>query len=49
MWATAFNELGQRIKHAFVRQEPNLRALAYIQGLMSPAERKNGWQVAEAV
>src|SRR2546422_6867890 len=25
------------------------RALAYIQGLMSSVERKNGWQVAEEV
>jgi len=47
--ATAFNELGQRIRHAFVRSEPYHRAIAYVQGLMSPTERKNGWQVAEAM
>lgn len=32
-----------------MRPEPHPRALAYLQGLMSPVERKNGWQVAEAV
>lgn len=49
VWATAFNELGQRIRHAFVRPEVYQRALAYVQGLMSMVERKNGWQVAEEV
>ncbi len=49
VWTTAFYELGQRIKHYFVRPESNQRALAYLQGLMSPMERKNGWQVAEAM
>jgi len=49
VWATAFNELGQRIRHSFVRHEPYHQALAYVQGLMSPVERKNGWQVAEEV
>jgi SRSO17 transposase len=46
-WTTVFNECGQRIRHAFVRPEPYHQALAYIQGLMSGASRKNGWQVAE--
>ncbi len=49
LWATAFNELSQRMKRSFIRSEPYQRALAYVQGLMSPAERKNGWQVAEEV
>lgn len=49
VWTTAFNELGQRIRHAFVRSESYQRALAYVQGLMSIVERKNGWQVAEAL
>jgi len=47
MWTTAFNELSQRIRQHFVRQEPYHQALAYVRGLMSPVERKNGWQVAE--
>lgn len=49
IWVTAFNELGQRIKPAFVRPESYQHALAYMQGLMGIVERKNGWQVAEAV
>jgi len=47
VWKTAFHELSQRIRRYFVRQEPHQQALAYLQGLMSPLERKNGWQVAE--
>ena len=31
----------------FRRPEPRRRALAYLQGLLSPVERKNGWQLAE--
>lgn len=47
VWKTAFHELSQRIRRYFVRQEPHQQALASLQGLMSPVERKNGWQVAE--
>lgn len=42
VWTTAFHELGQRIRRHFVRSEPYYRALTYVQGLMSPVERKNG-------
>ena len=31
----------------FRRAEPRRRALAYLRGLTSPWERKNGWQLAE--
>ncbi|WP_409348868.1 IS701 family transposase [Ralstonia syzygii] len=31
----------------FKRPEPRQRALAYLRGLLSPVERKNGWQLAE--
>jgi hypothetical protein len=48
-WTTSFNALIQRMRRFFMRQEPYLRAHAYVQGLLSPAERKNGWQVAEEV
>ncbi|GHP00478.1 hypothetical protein KSF_105250 [Reticulibacter mediterranei] len=40
IWAIAFNELGQRIRHAFVRPESYQRALAYVRGLMGMVERK---------
>jgi SRSO17 transposase len=32
----------------FGRVEPRRRAAAYLQGLLAPVERKNGWQLAEA-
>lgn len=47
VWTTALDHLSQRIRQYFVRPEPHQRALAYMQGLMSTASRKNGWQVAE--
>src|SRR5215472_16020149 len=49
VWTAAFNDLGQRIRRYFVRPESYQQALAYLRGLMSPVERKNGWQVAEEV
>jgi SRSO17 transposase len=49
VWIAAFNTLSQQIRPYFVRQESHRRALTYMQGLMSPVERKNGWQVAEEV
>ena len=33
----------------FARAEARQRAQAYLSGLLSPVERKNGWQLAEAV
>lgn len=47
IWTTAFSQLGQQIKQHFVRPESYQRAQIYLQGLMSGASRKNGWQVAE--
>lgn len=49
IWSTTFNDLGQRIRPPFVRSESYQQALAYVQGLMSSVERKNGWQMAEAM
>ncbi len=49
LWTTAFNDLMRRIKRHFGRQEPYHRAQTYVQGLMSSVDRKNGWQVAEAM
>jgi SRSO17 transposase len=49
VWTAAFNKLSQQVRLYFVRPEPHLRALAYMQALMSSVERKNGWQVAEAL
>jgi SRSO17 transposase len=35
------------IAELFARSEPRARSLAYVQGLLSGCERKNGWQLAE--
>ena len=39
--------LRELIDHRFPGSEPRHRAFAYLQGLLSPVERKNGWQLAE--
>jgi SRSO17 transposase len=36
-----------RIGGLFARSEPRARSLAYVQGLLSGCERKNGWQLSE--
>jgi len=46
-WAGALRVLGSRIGRRFERAEPRQRALAYLRGLMSDVQRKNGWQIAE--
>jgi SRSO17 transposase len=46
-WAAGLDEVAQRLGARFSRSEPRQRAMAYLQGLLSPVERKNGWQLAE--
>ena len=46
-WAHAVDTLAALIGQRFPRAEPRQRAVAYVQGLVSPLERKNGWQLAE--
>jgi len=48
-WAQALTDVAQRIGPVFARREARQRALAYLQGVLSPAERKNSWQLAEMV
>jgi SRSO17 transposase len=45
--AAELTALQARIAGRFRRTEPRQRALAYLRGLVSPIERKNGWQLAE--
>jgi SRSO17 transposase len=40
-------DMERRLAPYFARAEPRQRALAYLRGLLSPAERKNSWQLAE--
>jgi SRSO17 transposase len=46
-WATELEEIGELIRKRFPRAEPRARAMTYLHGLLSPVERKNGWQLAE--
>src|SRR4051812_50194182 len=46
-WARGLDELVERIAPRFRRIEPRRRVRAYLQGLLAPIERKNGWQLAE--
>jgi SRSO17 transposase len=46
-WDFAFEKLIDRIRPQFARVEAEERARSYMQGLLSPIERKNGWQIAE--
>src|SRR6266481_225404 len=47
-WAGCLEEVHARIAGRFARSEQRQRARTYLQGLLSPIERKNGWQLAEA-
>lgn len=47
-WVAELEALVERIAPHFARPETRQRALTYLQGLLSPIERKNGWQLAEA-
>ena len=46
-WADGIERAHERIAGRFRRPEPRRRALAYLRGLLSSVERKNGWQLAE--
>src|SRR5258707_433410 len=46
-WADRLEEVQERLAPYFERAEPRQRAMAYIRGLVSMTERKNGWQLAE--
>src|ERR687886_602368 len=46
-WADELGAVGERLARRFTRSEPRRRAVAYLRGLLSDAERKNGWQLAE--
>jgi hypothetical protein len=46
-WTLWQTEVERRMGAQFARREIRWRAWAYIRGLLSPVERKNGWQIAE--
>ncbi len=42
-WADQLNSLIHRLAPRFARLEARQRLAAYLRGLLSPVERKNGW------
>src|SRR5215831_581926 len=46
-WRVYWAEIARRMGAAFARSETRTRVMAYLAGLLSPAERKNSWQLAE--
>lgn len=46
-WKQELERAHGLIGDLFARSEPRARSLAYLQGLLSGCERKNGWQLAE--
>lgn len=48
-WSNTLKSFQQRLSPYFSRCEARQAAFHYIQALLSPVERTNGWQVAEQV
>ena len=48
-WSEALEDLQQRISDRFARSEARERVKRYLLGLLRRVERKNGWQLAEAI
>src|SRR3954453_21782577 len=48
-WRGGVEGLPARFGRLFVRAEPREQAGRYLEGLLGPVERKNGWQLAEAI
>jgi SRSO17 transposase len=46
-WADGLEAVAVRIDPRFARADSRRRVRAYLRGLLSPLERKNGWQLAE--
>jgi SRSO17 transposase len=46
-WTEELAAVGERLGGHFARSEPRERVVAYLKGLLSDVERKNGWQLAE--
>jgi SRSO17 transposase len=46
-WTEPFNEMFALVAGVFAEAPSRRRARAYLLGLLSQAERKNGWTIAE--
>src|ERR687898_837690 len=49
VWREELGALEARLGELFVRAEPRRQAGLYLEGLLSAAKRKNGWQLAEQI
>ena len=47
VWNVYWAQVERRIGPVFARSDALRRAMSYLSGLLSPAERKNSWQLAE--
>jgi SRSO17 transposase len=47
VWNVYWAQVERRIAPVFARSDALNRAMSYLAGLLSPAERKNSWQLAE--
>ncbi len=47
VWNVYWAQVERRIGPVFARSDVLARAMSYLTGLLSPAERKNSWQLAE--
>ncbi len=48
-WIVRFGELTEQIARQFSRKDLKTQASNYLHGLMETMERKNSWQLAEAM
>jgi len=48
-WGADFLRFCNRFANVFHRKEPRAQAIKYLRGLLSSAERKNSWQIAEVM
>src|SRR4051812_44839981 len=48
-WQAAFADYVAQFAPFFFRREVRDRAGRYLRGLLGPVERRNGWQMAEAI
>src|SRR4051794_6205442 len=49
VWRNELAALQERLGRLFGRPEPRRQVGLYLEGLLSAAERKNGWQLAEQI
>ncbi|MFY1677896.1 transposase [Streptomyces sp. WMMC905] len=49
VWSGWFEEFFASLAWVFGRADRRRTAMAYLQALIAPVERKNGWQIAEHV